>query len=74
MKIFNNEKAQKAICHTALHYGKSEDEVRQEMQIALDSAWDTSDPEAKRFQTEIFPDGKPSLEEFIAKLAEMAKQ
>lgn len=73
MKIFDNLKGRTAIRRTACHYGKTEAEIRQEMQIALDSAWDASDPDTKRMQAELFPDGKPSLEEFIIKLSKLAK-
>ena len=39
------------------------------MQEALDEAWATADPAAKQRQQQLFPDGKPSLEQFIVTLA-----
>lgn len=74
MRIFDRMKGKSAISRTADHYGVSEAEVRQEMQIALDMAWESTDPEVKRMQAELFPEGKPTLEQFIVALADLAKR
>ena len=50
----------------------SKDSVKEEMQKALDAAWESNDPEALKKQHELFPDGKPSVEEFIKKISEVA--
>lgn len=47
-------------------YGVSPEEVRREMQAALDATW-AGEGGPKR--DELFPDGKPSLEEFVVALA-----
>lgn len=53
--------------------GTSPAKVMKEMQIALDAAWDNPDVAVRRKQRELFPDGKPTLEEFICKVSELAK-
>ena len=60
-----------AIKKTAKNNGVSEQHVRDEMQKALDAAWSTTDEEALKRQRELFPDGKPTLEEFIRKVSQM---
>lgn len=62
---------QKAIKKTAKNNGVSEQHVRDEMQKALDAAGNTTDEEALKRQRELFPDGKPTLEEFIRKVSQM---
>lgn len=64
-------KPQKAIKKTAKNNGVSEQHVREEMQKALDAAWNTTDEEALKRQRELFPDGKPTLEKFIKKVSRM---
>ena len=73
MKISDHIKSQKAIRKTASRYDTSENDVRHEMQTALDEAWNTKDPDAKRRQNALFPDGKPSLEEFLSKITSLIK-
>ena len=65
-------KPEKAIKRAAKNNGVSEQHVRDEMQKALDAAWNSSDEEALKRQRELFPDGKPTLEEFIRKVAQTA--
>lgn len=65
-------KPQKAIKKTAKNNGVSEQHVREEMQKALDAAWNTTDKEALKRQQELFPNGKPTLDEFIKKVSRMA--
>lgn len=64
-------KTHKAIAETARNHGVSEQQVREEMQKALDAAWNTTDEAALKRQRELFPDGKPSLEDFIRKISQM---
>lgn len=47
--------------------------VLDEMQKALDAAWESKEPEAMKKQQELFPSGKPSVEEFIKRIAELSK-
>ena len=63
---------QKVIKKTVKNNGVSEQHVREEMQKALDAAWNTTDEAAMKRQKELFPNGKPTLEEFIQKVSRMA--
>lgn len=45
---------------------------RQAMQEALDIAW--SDPDGAEFRERLFPEGKPSLELFVARVAVYAHE
>ena len=65
----NNIDAAAVIRRVAQRHGLSTDDVRREMQAALDEARATADPAAKQRQQELFPDGWPSLEQFIARVA-----
>jgi len=38
------------------------------MQQALDAAWTSADPNAKKLRAELFLNGKPSPEEFVLTL------
>ena len=58
----------------AAQYGVSAGEVVREIQTALDAAWDNPDPAIRERQRAIFPNGKPSVEEFIRVMAERAKE
>lgn len=62
---------QKVIKKTAKNNGVSEQHVREEMQKALDAAWNTTDEAAMKRQKELFPNGKPTLDEFIQKVSRM---
>lgn len=48
----------------------SEETVLIEMQKALDAAWEKGDMKTRTSQNEMFPEGKPTLEQFIQKIAE----
>ncbi len=58
MKILDNMKGRSVIRRTADHFGESELQVRKDMQEALDAAWATDDPAAKKLQEDLFPDGQ----------------
>lgn len=45
-------------------------EQREAMQEALDIAW--SNPDCAEFRERLFPEGKPSLETFVARVAAYA--
>lgn len=55
-------------------YNESALQIQQEMQAALDAAWATDDPEAKALQEQLFPGGKPTLEQFIEVLARQVRE
>ncbi len=65
-------KPEKAIKKTAKNHDVSEEHVREEMQKAIDAAWDTKDELALKRQQELFPNGKPTVEEFIAVVSKKA--
>ena len=69
MKLSDKLRAKSVIRRVAAGQGLTTGEVRRDMQAALDEAWATADPAAQQRQRELFPDGKPSLEQFIATLA-----
>lgn len=62
-------KAKAVICRVAERQGKSAAEVRREMQKAIDAAWATDDPAVQQRQRELFPEGKPTVEQFMARCA-----
>lgn len=57
----------------ASEHGTTPTEVIKEMQIVLDAAWNNPDAAARQKQRELFPKGKPTVEEFIRKISELAK-
>ena len=46
---------------------------KKEMQKAIDLAWENPSPEEKLFQEFYFPNGKPTVEEFIRKVGDLIK-
>jgi len=55
-------------------YGVSVGEIICDMQIAVDDAWDNSNPEIRAKQRQLSPSGNPSVEEFIRVMAEQVKK
>jgi hypothetical protein len=49
---------------------QTEAEVRKQMQVLLDISWSQDDPGMRAKLDARFPDGKPSLEEFILRLSD----
>ena len=62
-------KCNRIIREMAKKNGVSEQTVRSEMQKALDEAWNSTDPSEIEKQKELFPAGKPTLDEFIEKIS-----
>ena len=48
--------------------------MKKEMKAAIDEAWSHPTPEQKLFQELYFPNGKPTVEEFIQTVADLARQ
>ena len=48
--------------------------IKKEMEKAIVAAWSSTDPEVKAFQEKLFPNGQPTVEEFIAVMAEYVKK
>ena len=70
MKWNDKIRAKKTIRATSRHFGVSPAQSRAEMQQAIDIGWERSqnDPAAKAYWQQLFPAGKPTVEEFIAVL------
>ena len=64
-------KKQNIFKRVAEHYGTTPDVIRAEIQIAVDAAWE--DPTRKESREKMFPEGKPSPELFIQRIAEYAR-
>jgi len=58
----------------ASQHGVSVDRAVGEMQDLIDATWDNPDPTALKKQGELFPNGKPSIEEFIRVMAKQIQQ
>lgn len=69
-----NMENENVIERTAKRFGVSVVELYGEMQKAIDSAWDTKDELALKRQQELFPNGKPTVEEFIAKISKRTSE
>jgi hypothetical protein len=57
----------------AAKYGVSVSEITREMQTVLDAAWDNLDPTIRGKQRQLFPNGKPAIDEFIRIMADQMK-
>ena len=53
----------------AKEHNDSTENVKREMEYAIDQAFSNNDPKVQRRLNEYFPDGKPTAEEFIQKLS-----
>ena len=69
----DNKQSNELFKKIADHHGVSVDEVVRDMQDTIDATWDTPDPVARKKQQELFPNGKPSIEEFIRVVAGQVK-
>ena len=58
----------------AAQHGVSVDEVVREMQDTIDVTWNNPEPTARKKQDALFPNGKPSIEEFIRVVTKQIKQ
>ncbi len=65
----NNEKnhINRIIQQIADQEGIRAEEVRLAMQASIDEAWATADPAAQARQHQLFPAGKPTVEDFLAR-------
>ena len=43
------------------------------MQAAIDAAWASEAAETRRLQDALFPDGKPSVDDFVATMADFVR-
>ena len=70
MTIEEKRQATDAIRKMALMEGVDEAAARRELQAAIDEAW--NNPAGRAAQQRIFPEGKPSVEEFIFRVSQAA--
>lgn len=68
MKKLNTLKSKISIYKTSKLLKISKD-MKPEMEQALDEAWNTDDPAINDLHQELFPDGRPTPEEFILAIA-----
>lgn len=68
MKTKEEQRGRAALEATAAQNNVPISEVLSDCNKAIDAAWATSDPAAKRRQETVFPEGKPSPEIFVARL------
>lgn len=73
MKIKNKIIGKVAITCAASRYDKTPAEVRASIQRAIEAAWASEDQAAIQLKEKLFPQGKPTPEEFIAVMANHAK-
>ena len=71
MKICEIIRGRVAIQKMADREGKSYAEIEAAIQEALDFAW--TEPTAREYQDAMFPDGKPSVAEFVGRIAYLTK-
>jgi len=70
----DKQQSNKLLKMIAAQHGVSVDEVLRDMQDAMNATWNNPDPAARRKQQELFPNGKPTLGEFIHVMAKQVKQ
>lgn len=73
MNIKNHLKGKKAIFLTGLEVQTPYSEVHKDIQTTIDAAWESTDPQVKLMQAKLFPNGKPTPEEFIAVMSKQIK-
>lgn len=69
MTIKERIRARKVIRTVAQREGIPPAEVRQKIQESIDEAWACQDPGVRWKQLQLFPEGKPTPEEFIVRAA-----
>ena len=74
MKLSDRLRAKEVIFLTARQFGVTVEEVRRNIQATIDDAWANADPEERQHQLKIFPNGKPTVEEFIIVTATLAQE
>ena len=61
----------KAIKRLAQRHDVAASEVKRDMTYAINSAWNNPDPAVQEFQRKLFPNGKPSIDEFLLVLTQV---
>lgn len=71
MSFIDNLKSKNALKSIAAREGKTLAQIEAAIQDSIDIAWEK--PEFHAIQTQYFPNGKPSPEEFISVMARYVK-
>lgn len=66
MTIKEKVRAHRVIKQVAREEGREPAEVRQDMQAAIDAAWENQ--AGAELQLQLFPAGKPTVEEFLIRI------
>lgn len=74
MKLLRMIKTKAAIRKTAAHFNETPENIRREMCDVINTAWLSEDPEIKAFQNSLFPNKKPTPEEFIAVISNIIRE
>ena len=74
MRFFDRMKGKAAIIGTAEHFGQTPEQVKADMLAAIAEAWENPEPEVQKLQKELFPNGRPTPEEFIAVVSKNIKK
>ena len=74
MRTFDIMKGKYIIQKTARELGKTEQEVRADLQFLVDDYWEKDTPNVRRSRAILFPQGKPSPDEYIIVLARHTKR
>ena len=74
MTIFEKHRTKNIIKKTAKLHGTTTEQCRVDMQEVIDAAWSSADPAARARQNELFPNGKPTVEEFLNRVAAEIKK
>ena len=70
----DNKQSDELFKRIAARHGVSADEVTRDLQDMIDATWNNPDPATRKRQQELFPNGKPSVEEFIRVVTKQVKQ
>ncbi len=69
MKNHNTRKGKLAIRDVARRAGKTPEEVKADIEEAIAAAWESDDPAVGEMQKKLFPNGRPTPEEFIVTMS-----
>jgi len=58
----------------AAQHGVSLEQVKRDIQEAINDTWDNPDPAIRARQRRLFPNGKPTIAEFIYRMAQEVQE
>jgi len=74
MKMLDRIKGKAAIQAAAEQFGLTPEQMYREIRACIEEAWSSNDPAVRARQNVLFPNGKPTPEQFISTLAKQIKQ